>query len=147
VDLKLPGYEREVVDGLRDRGLAERSLISTQYLESIDVLRDIAPEISRGWSVPKAKRDYTRSAWAIPAFGALQVFKAILPRRAAANLVAGRIQALMAHYYVVTPRLARTVTDAGGELYVWTVDDAEKIAKFEAMGVHAVITNDPRLFD
>ena len=35
---------------------------------------------------------------------------------------------------------------AGGMLYVWTVDDAEAIARFEQMGADAVITNDPRLF-
>ncbi len=31
VDMKLPGYEREVVEGLRSRGLAGRSLVSTMY--------------------------------------------------------------------------------------------------------------------
>jgi glycerophosphoryl diester phosphodiesterase len=35
---------------------------------------------------------------------------------------------------------------AGGELYVWTVDDRERIARLEALGVDGVITNDPRLF-
>ena len=35
----------------------------------------------------------------------------------------------MAHHYVVTPRLAQQVRAAGGELYVWTVDDADKIAR------------------
>ena len=146
VDLKLPGYEQVVVDGLRARGLAERALISTQYIESIDALREIAPEIRRGWSVPKAKRDYTRSVWAVPAFGALQVFKRVLPRRAAAAIRSGRCQALMAHYYVVNRRLAEAVAAAGGELYVWTVDDVRKIKQLEALGVHGVITNDPRLF-
>ena len=34
---------------------------------------------------------------------------------------------------------------AGGEVYVWTVDDAGHPA-FERMGVDGVITNDPRLF-
>jgi glycerophosphoryl diester phosphodiesterase len=29
---------------------------------------------------------------------------------------------------------------------VWTVDDAERIAKFERLGVTGIITNDPRLF-
>jgi len=146
VDLKIPGYEREVVEGLAARGLSERSLISTQYLESIDRLRALAPAVRRGWSVPRAKRDYTRSVWAVPAYGALQVFKRVVPGRAAAYIHSGRIHALMAHHYVVTPRLASAVAGAGGELYVWTVDDAAKIARFEAMGVHGVITNDPRLF-
>jgi glycerophosphoryl diester phosphodiesterase len=46
----------------------------------------------------------------------------------------------------VTPRLARAVQAAGGELYVWTVDDPRRIAKLSAIGVTGVITNDPRLF-
>jgi glycerophosphoryl diester phosphodiesterase len=147
VDLKLPGYEREVIEGLRERGLSERSLISSQYLESIDRLRELDPDVRRGWSVPRARRDYTRSIWAVPAFGLLQVIKRRLPARAARFIRGGRIHAVMAHYYVVGQRLADAVRAAGGELYVWTVDDAEKIARFEEMGAHGVITNDPRLFD
>jgi glycerophosphoryl diester phosphodiesterase len=146
VDLKLPGYEREVVDGLRARGLADRSLLSSQYLESIDRLRELEPGLRRGWSVPRARRDYTRGAWAIPAYGILQVIKRRLPGRAATYLRARRIHAVMAHHYVVTRRLADAVNAAGGELYVWTVDDAERIAHFESIGATGVITNDPRLF-
>ena len=29
---------------------------------------------------------------------------------------------------------------------MWTIDDAAEIRRLEAMGVDAVITNDPRLF-
>jgi glycerophosphoryl diester phosphodiesterase len=147
VDLKLPGYEREVLEGLEARGLADRSLVSSQYLESIDRLRELRPDVRRGWSVPRAQRDYTRSMWAVPAYGILQVIKRRLPARAASFIHSGRIHAVMAHHYVVTARLAAEVRDAGGELYVWTVDDAKKIARLEAMGVHGVITNDPRLFE
>ena len=35
VDLKAPGYEREVVDGLRRRGLDDRSLVSSTYPDSL----------------------------------------------------------------------------------------------------------------
>ena len=52
----------------------------------------------------------------------------------------------MAHWRLVTPALVRAVADGGGELYVWTVDDAAQIAKLSAMGVDGIITNDPRLF-
>jgi glycerophosphoryl diester phosphodiesterase len=53
----------------------------------------------------------------------------------------------MSHWSLVTPYFVRQVRAAGGELYVWTVDDAARIRAFEAMGVTGVITNDPRLFD
>jgi glycerophosphoryl diester phosphodiesterase len=52
----------------------------------------------------------------------------------------------MCHWALVSPRVVRAVGDAGGELYVWTVDDAERIAKLERLGVTGIITNDPRLF-
>jgi glycerophosphoryl diester phosphodiesterase len=52
----------------------------------------------------------------------------------------------MAHWKLVTPALVRTVHGAGGELYVWTVDDVRQIRRLERLGVTGVITNDPRLF-
>jgi glycerophosphoryl diester phosphodiesterase len=57
-----------------------------------------------------------------------------------------RCDAIMAHWRIVTPALVRAVAGAGGELYVWTVDDPQRIAALEQLGVTGVITNDPRLF-
>ena len=53
----------------------------------------------------------------------------------------------MAHWRLVTPRLVRAIRAAGGELYVWTVDELPRLRSLEALGVTGVITNDPRLFD
>jgi glycerophosphoryl diester phosphodiesterase len=146
VDLKLPGYEREVVEGLEERGLSERALVSTQYVESLEALRELAPDLTRGGSVPKVKRDYTKGWLALPAYLVLQVIRARMPGQAAALIRSGGCQALMAHWRLVTPRLLRAVRDAGGQLYVWTVDDPERIRTLESLGVDGVITNDPRLF-
>jgi len=147
VDLKLPGYEREVADGLRERGLIERSLVSSQYLASLDELGRIAPGLRRGWSVPRVRRDYTRSPYAPLAYAAILVGRQILPGRAQRLLRAGRFEAVMSHYLLVTPRLVRAVQEGGGQLYVWTVDDAARIRRLESLGVDGVITNDPRLFE
>ena len=146
VDLKIPGYEREVVEGIVDRGLTDRVLISSQYLESIELIGRLAPEIRRGWSVPKVRRDWMRSPLAPAAYGWAQVVKRRLPRQAARLIAAGGAEALMSHWILVSPRLADAVREAGGQLYAWTVDDPEKIAWLEAIGVDGVITNDPRLF-
>ena len=46
----------------------------------------------------------------------------------------------------MTAALVEAVSAAGGEIYVWTVDDAAELARLAALGVTGVITNDPRLF-
>jgi glycerophosphoryl diester phosphodiesterase len=147
VDMKLPGYEREVAEGLAQRGLTERSLVSTMYVESLDRLGSLAPGLRRGWSVPRVRRDYTRSPLAGVAYVVARVWRAQLPGQAAARMRAGGCEAVMAHRILVSPRLVRAVHEAGGQVYVWTVDNAERIRALEALGVDGVITNDPRLFD
>jgi glycerophosphoryl diester phosphodiesterase len=146
VDMKLPGYEREVVDGLLQRGLAGRSLISSHYLESLDEVARLAPHIRRGLSVPRVRRDYTKTPLAVPAYAVARVMRALLPYKVRPLVRAGRIQAVMAHWLLVSRRLVEVVHAEGGEVYVWTVDDAARIERLRALGVHAVITNDPRLF-
>src|SRR5207247_10116431 len=58
VDMKLPGYERAVVEGLLARGLGDRAIVSSTSLESLDLVGELAPGLRRGWSVPRARRDY-----------------------------------------------------------------------------------------
>jgi len=147
VDMKLPGYEREVAEGLAQRGLGERSLVSTMYVESLERLGELAPGLRRGWSVPRVRRDYTRSALAVPAYVVARFWRARLPGQAAARMRAGGCEAVMAHRILISARLVSAVHEASGQVYVWTVDDAKRIRAYEALGVDGVITNDPRLFD
>jgi glycerophosphoryl diester phosphodiesterase len=147
VDLKLPGYEERVVRALQERDLVERTLVSSQYMRSLVEIRAIEPRLRLGWSVPRVRRDYTKSiVFVIPALSALVYMRRRLPGLAAGHIREGRVDAVMAHYRLATPELVKAVHGAGGELYVWTVDDAEQIRRLEAMGADAVITNDPRLF-
>jgi len=147
VDMKLAGYERRVVDALRAHGLADRALISTMEEDSLAVVRLAGPEIRLGWSVPKIRRNpLDRRLTRVPALILARYAQRILPGRAAAAIRDARIDALMCHWALVTRRLVTAIEDAGGELYVWTVDDADRIAQLERLGVTGIITNDPRLF-
>lgn len=147
VDMKLPGYGGRVVDALRDADLAQRALVSATYKRELDRLRRLAPEIRVGWSIPRARRDYTaHSLTALPAHLLLRALRAWLPGRARAALKAGRFDAIMAHWRLVSEALVSAVHEGGGELYAWTVDDVQQIDRLAAMGVDGIITNDPRLF-
>ncbi|HWF32803.1 MAG TPA: glycerophosphodiester phosphodiesterase [Solirubrobacteraceae bacterium] len=147
IDVKIPGYELRVVEALRKHGLIERSLVSGMFQEALARIRAAEPALRLGWSVPRVRRDYTTDMLtAIPALAVLTGYRATLPSRARKALREGRYDAIMAHWRVVTPTLVRAVREGGGELYVWTVDDAARIAKLTALGVDGIITNDPRLF-
>ena len=147
VDLKATGYERRVVEAIERWGLRSRSLVSTMEEPSLRLLRAEHPKVRLGWSVPRLRRDPLRNPIvAGPAVVLMHYMRQALPTVAANRIRRGEIDALMAHWRLATPRLARAIAAAGGELYVWTVDDAERIAGLERMGVSGVISNDPRLF-
>ncbi len=123
--MKIPGYELRVVAALREHGLIERTLISGMFTGGLDQIRAAEPALRLGWSVPRVRRDYTTDMLtAIPALAILTGYRAMLPRRVRAALSSGRFDAIMAHWRVVTPALVKAVREGGGELYVWTVDDA-----------------------
>lgn len=147
VDLKLPGYEQRVVDALREHGLIERSLVSSTWMRSLVKIRASEPRLRLGWSVPRLRNDPT-AAWLtrLPAYAGAAYLRTKLPTLVRGHLAAGRCDALMSHWRLVTPRLVRAVRQAGGEIYVWTVDDGRRIGRLERLGVTGVITNDPRLF-
>jgi glycerophosphoryl diester phosphodiesterase len=147
VDLKAPGYEREVAEALAERGLLERSLVSSTYMRSLDTLGRVMPGVRRGWSIPRATRDWTRSPLGPAVYGLLLLWRKLLPAQVSRLIRAGRIEAVMSHYLLVSSQLVRAVHSRGGEVYVWTVDEAKRIELLDSMGVDGVITNDPRLFD
>ena len=147
VDIKATGYEAQVVAAIRESGLTPRTLISTMELFSLAAIRALAPELPLGLSVPKARRDYLGSRLMRPgAYAMLAYLRLVLPRRVAGILRAGRADAIMAHWGVVTPALVRAVRGRGAELYVWTVDDPGRLVTLAGLGVTGVITNERDLF-
>ena len=147
VDMKTDGYEDRVAAALREHALGERALVSTMENSSLALLRERHPELRLGWSLPRMRRNpLANPVTLLPAMAVLTYVRRALPGVAANRVRRGEIDALMAHYRLVTPRLADAIRSAGGELYAWTVDDPQRIAELERCGVTGVISNDPRLF-
>lgn len=135
VDLKLPGCEREVLELLHEFGLAERCLVSSQFVRSLDRVRALDPRIAVGVSVG--------------GFLARRLHR--WDGRHLADLIAeqirtGRFDALMAHHALISDTLVDAVTAAGGEVYAWTADDPGLVERLVAAGVAGVTTNDPGVF-
>ena len=147
VDIKTTGYETRVADAIIAAGLADRTLISTMEIDSLLLLRRTAPQFRLGLSVPKARRNYLAHPLTRPAaYAMLEYLRRTLPGKLEPMLAAGTVDAVMAHWGVVTPRLSEVVRRHDLELYVWTVDDHRRLPLLTRLGVTGVITNDQLLF-
>ena len=148
LDIKLPGREEELVAALRERELLERAMVSTMELASLARIRELEPRLRRGWTYPKVTKDWTSKRWAkLPMMAALVWMRERLPGLAARELPQLGVSAIWVYHPLVSPRLARIADLAGVELIAWTVDDAARMRKLTAAGVHGICTNDPRLFE
>jgi glycerophosphoryl diester phosphodiesterase len=146
-DLKLAGREAELAGALAGHDVLDRAMVSTMEIESLVKLRKLEPDMHLGWTVPKTRRDWTRYRWAGPAVvTGLMAMRRRLPRTIAARAPELRVNAVWAYHRLVTPRLVEVAHEAGIELVAWTVDESERITQLAEMGVHGIVSNDPRLF-
>ena len=146
LDLKVAGREDEVVAALAERGLTERAMVSTMELESLLYLRDAGPELDRGWTLPKVRRDWSRSPWLRPVFvtgsASLRARLPGLVRRRAPEL---GVWAVWIYHPLIGKRLVEAAHSVGVAVIAWTVDDPERAGDLAALGVDGICSNDPRL--
>lgn len=133
VDVKHIGCEAAVLAGLARSGLLARTLISSQVPAVLDRVRALSPHahtaISVGGRVARISRRWRD--WRA------QVL---------AGLATRRWDALMAQHHLVSVSLVRDVCRREASLYAWTVNHRGAIERLRAMGVHGIVTADPRLF-
>jgi glycerophosphoryl diester phosphodiesterase len=147
LDIKLPGREEEFIEALKERGLIDRAMISTTELPVLKRVLELEPNLRRGWTHPKARRDYMRRPWVKPALqAALVAMRLQLPGLAAEKLPQFGVFAMWVYDPLVSAKLARICHLAGVELIAWTVDDEARMRKLVDMGVDGLVSNDPRLY-
>jgi glycerophosphoryl diester phosphodiesterase len=146
-DLKLAGSEAELAGALEGRGMLDRAMVSTQEIESLRKLRQLAPDLRLGWTYPKTKRDWTQYGWAQPALKAgLSALRRRYPGILAKQGPQLEVDAVWVYHPIITPKAVDVAHDIGVELIAWTVDDAGRMRELLGMGVDGICSNDPRLF-
>jgi glycerophosphoryl diester phosphodiesterase len=147
IDIKLPGPEEEIVAALRERDLLGRAMVSTMELYSLARIRELEPDLRRGWTYPKVTRDWASKRWAkVPMLAAMMAMRRRLPGLAAQELPRLGVEAMWVYHPLVSRRLARITEIAEVELIAWTVDDLPRMQRLVAAGATGLCSNDPRLF-
>lgn len=147
LDLKTIGREDEIIGALRERGLLDRAMTSGMELPTIRFLAEAAPEMRRGWTIPRVTRDWTSTPWAKPFVGAgMLALRASMPRTIARQASALGVKSIWIFHALTTKAIVDAAHETGCELICWTVDDAVRMRELAALGVDGICSNDPRLF-
>lgn len=147
VDLKLTTRLDEVAAALERNGVVERSVVSSFHLPSLQAIAAAAPELRIGFTYPEDRYGVSRRPALRPAIriGTAALRRAIVARVPGMIARAGA-EALMLQHAVVSRAAVERAHAAGAAVWAWTVDDAAELARLDAAGVDAVISNDPRIF-
>ena len=147
VDLKVRGREHDVVTALRKFDVRDRSFVSSFDLRATRSLARMDPAIRTGITVPRSVLGITddgRSAWIARA--GLVALRQALPGLVRHVISLSRAAALVLHHSAVGSPVVRRAHEFGVPVVTWTVDDPHELARVDAAGVDAVVTNDPRIF-
>jgi glycerophosphoryl diester phosphodiesterase len=148
IDIKMAGREREIVDAIRNAGLAERAMFSGMELSSIRALEHLAPDMRRGWTLPRINRDPRRSRLTKPLIRpGLVLLERRLPRLIARDAKRLDVWSVWLLHHLATPRVIAAAHAHGLAVIAWTVDTAARQRRLAELGVDGLVSNDPRLFD
>jgi glycerophosphoryl diester phosphodiesterase len=147
LDLKLTRRERDVVEAVRRHGLAHRSFVSSYYFGTARSVAGLDGDLRTGFTVPRRIFRLSETGRSAPLTRVgLRLLRWVTPFAVPPLLWGTRATALVLHHSLVTRASVRSAHRRGVAVVTWTVDDPLVLARVEAAGVDAVVTNDPRLF-
>jgi glycerophosphoryl diester phosphodiesterase len=144
LDLKLVGAEAEIGALVEQRGLAERTVVSTTSVDSLRRFARDAPGIARAISYPRDRTGAGGLPWPPGVVrGSVAAVRPYVLARIPRLLAAGSAEALSIHHNLVTEATVRAVRARGAALIAWTVNDAARIAVLAGLDVDAIVSDDP----
>ena len=147
LDLKLTKREDDVIEAVRRHALASRTFVSSYYFGTARAVAIHDGDVRTGFTVPRRIFRISDTGRSAP-LGRflLRVLRLVTPFVVRPLLAVTRATALVLHHSLVTERSVRAVHRRGAAVVTWTVDDPIALARVDAAGVDAIVTNDPRLF-
>jgi glycerophosphoryl diester phosphodiesterase len=142
LDVKLPGYEPDLIAAIRRYRLADTASASSTHGIVLWRLRRAFPEMRLGLSTGHMA---TGIGVLLGRAVLSRVLRLAIPLPLIAAMRALGATETMIQHRVCTDRLVDLVHKSGRRVNVWTVDRPEQMRRFIAMGVDGIISNRPDL--
>jgi glycerophosphoryl diester phosphodiesterase len=144
LDVKLPGYERELVAAIDRLGIREHVYFSTAFAAVARRVAALAPDLTVAIGYPRDRYGVSRIAWPerVTRVGAAALRQA-MPVRIPLLLRAARADALALHHALCSRAAVATAHRLGAPVLVWTVNDPAEAKRFAALGVDGIVSDDP----
>jgi glycerophosphoryl diester phosphodiesterase len=146
LDVKLPGYESDVIDAIRSYGLEERALVSTTFAVSSRRLTWLAPGLPVAIGYPRDRYGVSRLTWPEPVTrsGAAALRQA-MPLRIPLLLRRTRAGVLSLHQTLCSRAAVATAHRFGAPVLAWTANDPQTVRRLAAAGVDGIVSDDPQM--
>jgi glycerophosphoryl diester phosphodiesterase len=146
LDVKLPGYEADVVAAVRRHGLVDRAIFATAFAGSSRRLARLAPEVPRAIGYPRDRLGVSRFRWprALTQAGAAALRQA-MPLRVPLLLRAADANILSLHHTLCSRAAIAASHRRGAPVLAWTANDPQVVSRLAGLGVDAIVSDDPAM--
>ena len=146
LDIKLPGYEADVVAAVRRHGFADRVVFSTAFASTSRLLKKLAPELPRAIGYPRDRLGVARAPWPAPLTRAgAAALRGAMPIRVPLLLRVARADVLSLHHALCSRGAVAAAHRRQAPVLAWTVNDAATIRRLALIGVDAIVSDDPEM--
>ena len=144
LDVKLPGYEDQVLDAIERHALRERALVSTAFAATARRFAAIAPGLPVAIGYPRDRLGVASVRWPGPfqRTGAAALRQA-MPARIPLLLRWARANTLSLHHSLCSRAAVATAHRFGAPVLAWTVNDPDGVRRVAAAGVDGIVSDNP----
>lgn len=145
-DLKSPAAALALDAALTRLGLAERAVVSSTHFGVLRQLAGAGSHARTALTFPRSVGISEDGRLSPVVRVGLAGLRTAVPAIVGPLLRGARTSVLSLHRSVVSAAAVRAAHRRGAAVIAWTVDDPDELARVEAAGVDAVVTNDPAIF-
>jgi glycerophosphoryl diester phosphodiesterase len=146
LDVKLPGYEEEVLAAIRRHDVGERAVLSTTFASSMRRFAGLAPELPRAIGYPRDRLGVSGIRWPGPLQRAgASALRQAMPVRVPLLLRWARANTLSLHHTLCSRAAVAAAHRSGAPVLAWTVNDPAGVRRVTAAGVDGIVSDDPEM--